>query len=591
MGATEQLGEGKGRRLDSWKSIAQHLGREVRSVQRWERERGLPVYRVPGQKGGVVFAYEGELDQWLRSRPADAGDAAPETVPLAATAARSARRRPVIAWLGGVLVVILLGVLVSLRQQQTASPTIAPDASIAPAADRPSLAVLPMQNLSGNPAQDYFADGFTDELITELAGLHSLRVVSSSAAMTYKGSTKPPAQIARELHVKLLFEGSVARDGQDVRVTGQLLDAASGTVLSAHTYRSQVKDVFDIQRQIAAAIADDIRLNLSPAEKARLAATAPVDPKALDLYLQGRYDFAKQTLASIRQSLELFRAAAARAPSFAAAYVGIAEAEASLGQITAQSPIETYRSETDALHKALAIDPHLGDARGMLASLDYVFNRNWPEAERQFRLALAEGAQAPTEQRFGSYLITRGRFEEGMAHLQAGLEKDPVGQSPRVNLFFGLYFQRKYGEARREMESVLARNPDFLAGHGLIELAAVMQHDCSTADRHAAWFQAHYRSPLADFLLSLAAACHGDRATARQLLERAQTEKGKGYASPYQMALGYVMIGDNATALSFLEKSAEQQESQVFYLKVDPMFDPMRADPRFITLEKKQGLL
>jgi len=593
MGSTEQIGQSKGRRLDSWKAIAQYLDRDVRSVQRWERERGLPVYRLPGQKGGAVFAYESELEHWLRSgqkelststdSEAQIPDSSAST-PLQPSAqilpAARARARTI-----GVAIAVIAILLAAIAVLRWNLKSLRPYPSSARA-----IAVLPMQNLSGDAAQDYFADGFTEELVTELAQVRSLRVISRTSTMLYKGSKKPLPEIARELQVNLILEGSVVRDRQRVRVTAQLIDALNDTHLWARTYDADVKDVLDIQSQISRAIAEDVRLDLSPEEKARLASIPTVDPEAHDLYLKASYQFAQQTANSIRQSLVLYQAAAAKDPSFAMAYVGIAQAEAALLQITAETPDESLRHERDALAKALTIDPHLGDAHGMLASLAYYRDWDWPRAEREFQLALAEGARAPTEQRYGVALSTRGRFEEGTAHLQSALELDPLGRSPRVGQFFGSYLQRKYAEGRHEMEELLSSNPDFMTGHLLLGLAAMMQHDCAEAAAQAEWTQKHFPSPVAEFEPALASSCSGDVPSARRHLEAAAASKGPAFASPYQIALGYAFIHDNETALSYLQKSAELREPQVLYIKTDPVFDEIRSDPRFVALEKKVGL-
>ncbi|MGA8300540.1 MAG: winged helix-turn-helix domain-containing protein [Terriglobales bacterium] len=454
-----------------------------------------------------------------------------------------------------------------------------------------ALAVLPLQNLSKDAGQDYFVDGFTEELVTDIAQIRSLRVISRTSTMVYKGTKKTLPEIARELHVDLVLEGSVVRDGNRVRVTAQLINAPTDTHLWAQTYESTINDVLDIQSRISRAIADDVRLDLSPEEKQRLAAVPTVDPEAHDLYLKASYQFAQQTPDSLRQALSLYQAAAAKDPSFAMAYVGIAQTEASLTQITAADPDEAIRGERVALAKALAINPHLGDAHGLLASLAYYRDWDWPRAEQEFKAALAEGARAPTEQRYGSSLITRGRFEEGTAHIQAALELDPLGKSPRVNQFYGLYFQRKYPEARQKLDEVLGSSPDWLAGHGLLALLSATEHNCVDADKHAQWMLQRYPSPLSDFLLSLATSCRGDQAKAREYLEHAAAYKGPAFVSPYQLALGYSYLGDKEMAISYLLKSAGIREPQAPYIKVDPLFDPIRSDPRYIDLERKIGLV
>ena len=482
---------------------------------------------------------------------------------------------------GLIVALAVVGMLLALRLLKTRQLTNAgPHA----------LAVLPLQNLSKDAGQDYFVDGFTEELVTDIAQIRSLRVISRTSTMGYKGTHKPLSEIARELHVDLILEGSVIRDGNRVRVTAQLINAPTDTHLWAQTYESTINDILDIQSQISRAIADDVRLDLSPDEKARLAAVPTVDPEAHDLYLKASYQFAQQTPDSLRQSLALYQTAVTKDPTFAMAYLGFAQAEASLTQVTAAPPDEAIQNERTALAKALAIDPHLGDAHGLLASLAYYRDWDWPRAEQEFKAALAEGARGPTEQRYGSSLITRGRFEEGTAHIQAALELDPLGKSPRVNQFYGLYFQRKYPEARQKLEETLASSPDWFAGHALLALLAATEHNCLDAEKHAQWISQKYPSALADFLLSLASSCRGDQTKAREYLAHAAAYKGPAFVSPYQLALGYSYLGDKEVALSFLLKSADIREPQVPYIRVDPLFDPIRNDPRYIGLEKKIGL-
>ncbi|MGA7683982.1 MAG: winged helix-turn-helix domain-containing protein [Terriglobales bacterium] len=520
----------------------------------------------------------------LAQRPSASQASTPAASPVSISTASSHS-----GWHRALPAILIIGLVLALAAALTylALPRLR---SHQLAAHPHALAVLPLQNLSKDAGQDYFVDGFTEELVTDIAQIRSLRVISRTSTMVYKGTKKPLPEIARELHVDLILEGSVIRDGNRVRVTAQLINAPTDTHLWAQTYESTINDILDIQSQISRSIADDVRLDLSPEEKQRLASVPTVDPEAHDLYLKASYQFAQQTPDSLRQSLSLYQAAVAKDPSFAMAYLGIAQTEASLTQITAAAPDEAIQNERVALAKALAINPHLGDAHGLLASLVYYRDWDWPRAEQEFKAALAEGARAPTEQRYGSSLITRGRFEEGTAHIQAALELDPLGKSPRVNQFYGLYFQRKYPEARQKLEEVLASSPDWLAGHGLLSLLAATEHNCADADKHAQWMFQRYPSPLSDFLLSLASSCRGDQARAREYLEHAAAYKGPAFVSPYQLALGYAYLGDKEKAMSYLLKSADIREPQVPYIKVDPLFDPIRSDPRYRALEKKIGL-
>lgn len=585
MSAGEDIRESKSRRLGSWKAIAQYLEREVRSVQRWEQERGLPVHRVPGEKGGGVFAYEDELDAWLASRSESFEQTDVAAASSSEASPRVGQRAAILPVAGIVIVTTIILAVLTLWRWEGAKPPVAP-----PRAAR-TIAVLPMINLSGDVSQDYFADGFTEELVTDLAQLRSLRVISRTSTMIYKGSKKPLPEIARELGAKYIVEGSVERAGDRVRVIAQLIDAPSDTHIAAHTYNADVRDVLAVQADISRAIAGDVRLDLSPEEKQRLASAHEIDPVAHDLYLRASYAYAQQTADSIRQSLTLYRAAVEKSSSFAAAYVGVAQAEVALMTITAESPDQGEQRAKEALAKALAIDPHLGEAHGLLAVLVYWRDRNWPEAEREYRSALAEGAQSQTQRHFGLDLVTRGRFGEGMAHLQTALELDPLGMSPRMSEFFGYYFERRYTDARSVLEEVLTLHPDFLAGRVLRGLAAFMQHNCAQTASDAEWAQQEFPSPLADFESALASDCRGDRSTARQSLAKMTTYKGSRYIAQYQLALGYAAIGDKDAALSYVEKSVDAHEGQATYLKVEPLFDSIRTDPRFIAQEKRVGLV
>ncbi|MGA2002582.1 MAG: winged helix-turn-helix domain-containing protein [Terriglobales bacterium] len=534
----------------------------------------------------------------IDARPSGSLVAAAEPVQSEAVPAAAATTVPTLAardagitasgrWIAPTLLLLALSVLAAALAARAFFRTkLAAGRSSAHA-----IAVLPLQNLSNDASQDYFADGFTEELVTDIAQIRSLRVISRTSTMTYKGTHKSLPEIARELHVDLVLEGSVVRDGNRVRVTAQLINAPTDTHLWAQTYESSVSNILDIQSQISRAIAEDIRLDLSPQEKERLAAVPTVDPEAHDLYLRASYQFGQQTADSIRQSLALYQAAVAKDPTFAMAYVGLAQAEAALVQITAESPETAIQHEKEALAKALEINPHLGDAHGLLASLAYYTDWDWPRAEREFQAALSEGARAPTEQRYGGALVTQGRFAEGNAHLQSALELDPLGKSPRVANFFGLYFQHRYSEARQKLEESLASSPDWLAGHGLMALLAATEHNCADAEKHTQWMLQKYPSPLTDFELSLVSSCHGDREQAHHYLEKAAAYKGPAFVSPYQLALGYSYAGDKETAISYLLKSADIREPQVPYIRFDPLFDPIRDDPRYVALERKVGLV
>nr|HEV7952478.1 hypothetical protein [Candidatus Acidoferrales bacterium] len=590
--------------MNSWKEIADFLDRDVRSVQRWEHERGLPVHRIPGQKGGAVFAYEGELETWLRSGKAtetsntaaasdtEVGQARTSTqnvtdATIEETKAEPSRAGTSVAKLAitaVILIAIATGAFFLIREKKSSAKAI-PDPNIH------SIAVLPLRNLSGDADQEYFADGFTEELVTDLAQIHSLKVISRTSIMIYKGSSKPLPQIARELNVDAILEGAVTRSGNRVRVTAQLIDAATDTHIWAQTYDADLKDVLDIQNRVSRAIVEDVRAQISPEEKARLDLVPTVNPEAQDLYLRAKYEAAKGTADALRQSLDLFQQATKKDPSYAPAYLGIGQAEFALIQLTAETPQDGIARAQAALQKALELDPHSGEAHGTLALIAYTWDWDWPRAEREFQLALKEGAPWLTQSRYGWALATQGRFEESRVHLQAAQDLDPLSTGPRINEMLALYLQHKYPEAGETLRGALAQNPNSVSTHILLGVVATVQRDCAGAETQAEWTEAKFSSPVSKALLAYASACRGERAKAQQYLTEAAATKGPGYVSPYQLALGYALLHDKDAALSNLEKSAEVHEGQILYLKYEPIFDEIRTDARYVALEKKVGLV
>jgi TolB-like protein len=590
------------RRLNSWKEIAEFLSRDVRSVQRWEHERGLPVHRIPGQKGGTVFAYEAELETWLRSGQgkelsnealsSDAASGQGSILPLEPAAktfgdaqhkSSSEGHTGKIVLATGLLIVIVVGLVLVVREKRSTAKTIS-------APNIHSIAVLPLRNLSGDPAQEYFADGFTEELVTDLAQIHSLKVISRTSIMAYKGSNKPLPQIARELNVDAILEGAVTRSGNRVRVTAQLIDAATDTHIWAQTYDADLKDILDIQNQVSRAIVEDVRAQISPEEKARLASARTVDPEAQDLYLRARYEYAKQTPESLRASLDLFHQAANKDPSYSLAYLGIGQAEFALIQLTAEAPEEGRRRAQAALQKALELDPHSGEAHGTLAFIAYSKDWDWPRADREFQLALKEGAKALTQSRYGWSLATRGRFDEARVHLQAGQDLDPLSPGPRISQMLALYLEHRYPEAKEALRGALDLNPNSLPAHILLGVIATVQHDCAEATAQAEWTARKYPAPVSKALLAYASACRGERNKSLQYLKEEAAFRGADFVSPYQLALGYALLHEKDAAISYLQKSADAREGQILYLKYEPIFDEIRSDPRYIALEKRIGL-
>lgn len=321
----------KGRKLDSWKEIADYLGRDVRSAQRWERTRGLPVYRVPGAKVGGVFAYTRELDEWLhRGRGEAVSENAAEAISLAPGAigtsvgdqsvtspsykSGSDRRRIIVALL--VLAAVCAGVAIGVDGWRKPAKK----------SGRVMLAVLPFLNLSGDASQEYFADGLTEEMITDLGKLNpqAMGVIARTSAMKYRNAKDDVGQIGRALGVGYVLEGSVRREGSVVRVSAQLIQVSDQTHLWAQNYQRDIKDILSVQRDLAQAIADKVQIKLAPGEQAEVTQSSTANPQAYDDYLKGLYAWNERTVVGMLKGVQFFRQAIDKDPNYAAAYAGMA---------------------------------------------------------------------------------------------------------------------------------------------------------------------------------------------------------------------------------------------------------------------------
>ena len=340
-------------RLDSWKEIAAYLGRDVTTVQRWEKRETMPVHRHVHAKRGSVYALAPELDAWLRTRRQQL--VADEPAVDAATDPPLASAVPTRIWLAlaaVAIIVLLVGVYIKIRPRpaNTAQPKIG------------SLAVLPMKNLSGDPTQEYLADGMTEALIARLSTMHGLRVISRTSVMQFKNPQLSVPQIAKMLHVDAVVEGSIMRQDNRVRVTVQLIRGSTDEHFWSETYDRDLRDVFAVQSELAQSIARKVQVTITGAEHARLIAARPVAPEVYESYLKGRFAVNQNSSrANVEESIAYFEIAIKLDPTFAPAYVGVAAATTQLGTVFfGASPEETRPKVISAARKALELDPDLG---------------------------------------------------------------------------------------------------------------------------------------------------------------------------------------------------------------------------------------
>jgi eukaryotic-like serine/threonine-protein kinase len=470
-----------------------------------------------------------------------------------------------------------------------ANPTPAHvDAS--PAAGIRSLVVLPLENLSGDPSHDFFADGMTDALISELAQLSALRVISRTSAMRYKGARKPTPEIGRELNVQAVVEGSVVRSGDRVRITAQLVDAAADRALWSKSYQRDLSDVLELQSALACEIADEIRVTLSPRERERLNASRSVDPAAYDAYLRGRYYWNRRTDADVRRSIEYFMNAIDIDPRYAIAYVGLADAYNILGTNSAYLTVDAFPRAKAAALQAIEIDPERGEAHVSLAYTLQYHDWNWKASEREYKVGLEKSPNyAPGHQWYGLQLSTFGRFDEALAETERARTLDPLSPVLATSYADVLYYARRFEEAKVELDRVLEADPRFAPGWldmGRLELQLGHVEEGIAAYRRS--LELTGSDPDRTPYLALAYALAGDHAEARRRLD---VLLGPPRRSPaWSIASVYAALGDRERALEWLERGFEERGRAMVTLAVHPRFDVLRGEPRMQALVAELNL-
>lgn len=581
-------------RLDSWKEIAAYLGRDVTTVQRWEKREGMPVHRHLHDKRGSVYAVPAELDAWLGSRrlqsdsEEDADTRGPNSpgTSLPAQAARApSAGSPLRYWLAlaTVALIALLAVAYAMsrgRADRASSPKIR------------SLAVLPLKNMSGDPGQDYLADGMTDALIGRLAGIRSLRVISRTSVMRFKNPQVSVPQIAKQLNVDAIVEGSVIRDGDRVRVTAQLIRASTDAHFWSKSYDRELRDVLSLESELAQTIADQVAATVTGDEHQRLAAARRVAPEVYETYSKGQFVLNNShNQAEITESIAYFERAIQKDPTFAPAYVGLADAYSNLGTVFIGGVAQETRPKVvRAAQKALELDPDLAQAHALLGAA-FQQQWRWAEAETEYKRALAlDPNSAPAHEGLALWLVCHGRADEAIAEAEAGRELDPLAVSFE-DFGWTLFQTRHYDEGVRELRAALVQRPDDFGT--MMDLAFVLiadnQPDQAIPVLRKVAALSH-RSPDVLGILTRAYARAGRRPDALRLIAELKLRGRKEYVPAGAMVHAYLGIGDNEQALAWLEKAYQEQSNMLQFIKVHPYFDPIRSDPRFIQLVHRVGL-
>jgi eukaryotic-like serine/threonine-protein kinase len=455
-----------------------------------------------------------------------------------------------------------------------------------------SLAVLPLANLSGDPQQEYFADGMTEELIVTLGRISNLRVISRTSVMRYKQTTKSLPEIARELSVDSVVEGSVMRSGDRVRITAQLIYAPTDAHLWAESYDRDLRDLLTIQDDVARAIANQIEIKLTPEERVLLTSARPVNPEAQELYLQGRYWWNKRTPEGLEKGLEYFKEAIAKDPTYAAAYSGIADSYILLGNLDLLESSVAISEAMAAAKRAIELDDQLAEAHASLGIAYLGDQLNWREAEKQLKRSIELNPNYATAyQWYASTLGIIGRSDDLVRYAQRAQELDPL--SPIINSYLGraYYLARRYDDADQQCQKTMEMDPDFPAAHFFLSMVHTQkgQHKEAIADMQKA-VNLSNKTPAMLAMLAYTYAAAGDRDKALKILKSLLEPRDKMPVSSADIAIVYAGLTETDLALKWLERARAEGSLWTISMKLDPKLDGLRTDPRFTDLIRRAGL-
>lgn len=469
------------------------------------------------------------------------------------------------------------------------------------------LAVLPFENLTGDPASEYFSDGLTEEMITQLAELQPgrLGVIARTSVMSYKHGDRSIARVASQLGVEYILEGSLRKSGvpggtgfgapgsrsaSRVRITAQLIQAKDQTHLWAHNYDRDLGDVLTLEREVSSDVAREIQLELTSEGYARLTRPRPVDPEAHELYLEGRFYWNKRTPEGFKRAVEYFKRSIQKDPNYAEAYAGLADSYRFLVDIL--PPSEVTPKARAAAEKALAIDPNLAEAHASLGLILPCEDWDWEEAKRQFERAIELNPNYATAHQWYAegYLTPMGRLDEALAALRVAQRLDPVSPIILTDIGKTLYFARRYDEAIAQLRRALDLDPTFPANGWLLEaylekgmyeqaLKIIESEKVSGGRRESVAGSAYVSARM------------GRREQARKLLAELPNLSQREHVDPGEIATAYLALGDEDQAFTWLERAYAERSNYMSSLKVWPIYDPVRSDPRFLDLERRVNLV
>ena len=458
-----------------------------------------------------------------------------------------------------------------------------------------SLAVLPLDNSSGDPDQEYLSDGMTDTLRAELAKIRSVRVISRTSVMTYKDTARPRLpEIARALGVDAIVEGSVARAGDEVRVTAQLIRGVTDETLWAESYQRDISDVLSLQSEIARAIGREIQAVLSPDVEARLADRGPVDPDAYELTLRGHFYANQLSQETLERAIRYFEEAIEEDPAYAPAYAGLAFAYYSLSSVYVP-PLDVMPLAREAATRAIELDPYLAAAHTWLGVVHLFFDYDWTAAERELRVAIdLDPSFAEARLGYGNYLLSVGRVEDAVTEVLAAEPLAPGSIVPYAHTMgsqWTAFMAQQYDLSIQKGREALTIDAGNAWAHAYLGIALVMQgaHAEGLAElREANRLEAE---PMLQAFLAHGYAISGQETEARELLTQLEEFSRQEYLCAYEIGVTHEALGDSDEAIAWLQKARDDRADCIPYLGVDPRFDSLRSDPRFQALLDEIGFV
>ncbi|MGH7681930.1 MAG: tetratricopeptide repeat protein, partial [Candidatus Eiseniibacteriota bacterium] len=454
-----------------------------------------------------------------------------------------------------------------------------------------SLVVLPLENLSGDPDQEYFADGMTEELIADLAQIQALRVISRTSAMRYKKTQKTLEEIGRELKIDAVVEGSVRRHGDRVRITAQLIEVATDRHLWAKSYERDMRDILALQGEVAQAIALEIQVKVTPQEEARLAQERRVDPRAYEVYLKGRHAWNQRTEESLLRSLEYFREAIEIDPTWPAGFVGLADAYNVLGYFGALAPADCFPKAKSASLAALKLDEGLARAHAALAYCQFYYEWDWDASARSFARALELNEGDGYIHLFHmNYLDAMGRYAEAERTMARALELDPLSMIINTAVGWVHYHANEFQKATASLKRAVDMFPEFMPARIWYSIGLEQLGDLKEALVQAERARAlGGKTPLALAALGRAFARLGRTAEAENALREMRELGERRYVSPYETAVVSEALGRPSEALDDIERAFRGRANFLALLRVDPRLKSLRDDPRYQAIERRMA--